>query len=167
MGCSFTWGVGVEESETWPSQLAKYLGQSIRNLGITGASPERVWMTYLELRQLYTPRLTIIQWPNINRSVSIEQGRIRDLGPWNLPTDIDYARRVFSGEQQQQNRLLINQARTLEPSYQFDYYDLCDKKNWLDLGQDQLHPGPRTQKLIAELLGPAVSILCTTSSPNS
>ena len=70
-GCSFTFGVGLSEEQTWPYMLAKYLNLPVYNLALGGASADRCyslaeyWLPKLKPRAVYmlTPfntRLDII-----------------------------------------------------------------------------------------------------------
>ncbi len=162
-GCSFTWGEGVDINDVWVSILSNLINEPIVNLGICGASPLRVWQTYTELRKLYTPKLTIIQWPGLPRhTIYDKDNNAINLGLWNADEYPEYKQQLVSGQIEQQNLKLIAEAKTLivEPAYHYDFR----ARYWpfKDLAEDGLHPGPQTHKQIALdiysdlIAGPAV-----------
>ena len=83
-GCSYTEGVGVGDSDTWPSRLANYLGFPCVNLGISGGSSDvivansRLWMQ----NRFAKPYAVFIQIPETSREprVYISGGRKDDAG---------------------------------------------------------------------------------------
>lgn len=47
IGCSFTFGIGLYEQETWPYKLSKLVGSNFMNLGFPGGSIRYVlWQLY-------------------------------------------------------------------------------------------------------------------------
>ena len=67
LGCSYTFGLGVHEEQTWPYLLSKELNKPIINLGICGGSLDssyRVLKSYLEE---YKPDCVFISIPSALR----------------------------------------------------------------------------------------------------
>lgn len=150
LGCSFTLGTGVEQNQSWVSQLSTLIGMPIDNLGIEGASPLRVWHHYQQLRKNNQPQLTIIQWPGLVRHTVYRNGTAVNLGLWNVDQYPLYKQQLLRGVIEQQNRQLIARAKQLikEPSVHFDVRSLFHP--FKDLAEDGAHPGPRTHLEIAQ-----------------
>lgn len=61
LGCSTTFGWGVEEDESFPAQLAEQLGEPVVNGGVPGHSTAQGRAT-LETTMLLQPRLVVLAW---------------------------------------------------------------------------------------------------------
>lgn len=149
-GCSFAWGMGIEETLTWPRLVSQALGVTLANWGIQGASPRRVWHCYQELRNKVKPRLTIIAWPTLNR----DWVNGRNMGQWNRHLDPVFDGRLISGQVQQENQALIKWAKSQiqEPVIHFSVAGLWPTLEFPDSAEDGLHPGPMTHQKIADYL---------------
>ena len=70
LGCSHTFGEGLEESEIWISQLSKLLeGKNLRfwNLAQPGASPDKCVRILYGTERVLFPKLIIVCWPLFSR----------------------------------------------------------------------------------------------------
>ena len=66
LGCSFTFGVGLHEYQTWPSLLGKLMGVRVLNLGMPGHSLDlnSLWLT-LEGHAIHNPiAVCVLEPPN-------------------------------------------------------------------------------------------------------
>jgi len=74
-GCSFTYGWGVEEEESWPYLLGKLFGDKVQlwNFGIPGTSMEMIAKLALKVQEDLNPDLIIVWWPETLRRVWIKE----------------------------------------------------------------------------------------------
>ena len=70
LGCSHTFGEGLEEDQIWCTQLSKLLeGKNLRfwNLGQPGASPDKCVRLLYGSEKVLFPKIIIVCWPAISR----------------------------------------------------------------------------------------------------
>ena len=69
LGCSHTWGVGLEPEETWAHHVSQWNTQRLRywNLGQPGYSPEGVVRMLYSTEKTLDPSIIIICWPETSR----------------------------------------------------------------------------------------------------
>jgi hypothetical protein len=69
LGCSHTWGVGLEANETWAHHVSQHNTDHLRywNLGQPGASPETCVRILYSTEKTLDPRIIIVMWPEISR----------------------------------------------------------------------------------------------------
>jgi len=69
LGCSHTWGVGLEPPETWAHKVSQHNTKALRywNLGQPGYSPEAVVRMLYSTEKTLHPSIIIICWPEISR----------------------------------------------------------------------------------------------------
>jgi hypothetical protein len=174
-GCSFVKGFGVENEQCFTHLLEQRLNWPVANLGIDGASPSRIWNTYLSLKDHGTPKAVVFCWSGIDRAhwLDTQENRIIDLGPWTLdPSHVlwtnypdimnSYKDGVTSGQVNQMNKLLIEQAKAQTPNaIHTNIKRMFTNEKFIDLGTDNSHPGPKSHEYIADylysILDPAVN----------
>ena len=148
LGCSFTFGIGVEEENTWPSMLGKMAGVVAFNFGVCSGSVEtcyrllKVWLG----NNMNTDTVCILMPPLTRREV------LYSNGAWqNVTGNIEaHVTESFLSPHDQ----WIQQQRTLDAikhvckdvNLQIIYSDDVD---FLDYARDNVHPGPVTQEKIA------------------
>jgi len=83
LGCSHTFGEGLEENETWVSQVAKESNKILRwwNLGQPGASADLMIRILYGTEKILFPKIIIACWPAQSRRERLE------LHPQNLTSD--------------------------------------------------------------------------------
>lgn len=83
-GCSETFGVGINYTDTYVHHLSELLGYPTVNLGIPGTSCMFQWSnTLILLNNKITPKGVIYLWPNINRMLIFKDGDyVTNYGPW-------------------------------------------------------------------------------------
>ncbi len=69
LGCSHTWGVGLEPDETWAHLVSQQNKSRLRyfNLGQPGASPETVVRILYSCEKPINPKIIIVMWPEASR----------------------------------------------------------------------------------------------------
>jgi len=69
LGCSHTWGVGLDEDETWAHHVSQHNTKLLRywNLGQPGASPETCVRILYSCEKVINPKIIIVCWPVISR----------------------------------------------------------------------------------------------------
>jgi hypothetical protein len=67
-GCSQTFGMGVDEDQTWPHLAAKSLGFSYANLGIPGTSNQKIVESIiLYVKEYGPPKAICVNFPSLYR----------------------------------------------------------------------------------------------------
>lgn len=84
LGCSCTYGVGVDDSETLAEQLEALCDRQVVNLGIPGGSNQ--FMAYV-LTQLYnryeSPYAIVANYTTLDRAIWFHEDDLFHLGPWS------------------------------------------------------------------------------------
>jgi hypothetical protein len=83
LGCSHTFGEGLEENESWASQVAKQSNKTLRwwNLGQPGASADLMIRILYGTEKVLFPKIIVACWPSWSRRERL------DLYPQNLTSD--------------------------------------------------------------------------------
>ena len=156
LGCSNTFGVGVDNTETYSNYLQESLNIPVINLGQGGTD---LWYQIYNAKEIMklNVRGVILQVPSEERfTVFGENRKTLSFGSWNIEkykqiVDIwgsqhnlkmwhsfgfDYIQKILG------NKLLYNFSfsRTDNP---------IEKIDFIDQARDNMHPGPRTHQLVA------------------
>ena len=93
LGCSCTWGVGVEREDTWARILQEKIGLPVYNLGVPGGGADSVFRQISRYLPIVQPRIVCIQTPSdFRREVLLEKSTMKILhhvspfsviGGWN------------------------------------------------------------------------------------
>jgi len=69
LGCSHTYGVGLEPNETWAHIVSQHNTKQLRywNLGQPGISPEGCVRILYSCEKVINPNIIIVCWPDISR----------------------------------------------------------------------------------------------------
>jgi hypothetical protein len=75
LGCSHTFGEGLEEDETWASQVAKESNKILRwwNLGQPGASADLMIRILYGTEKVLVPKIIVACWPAWSRRERLDQ----------------------------------------------------------------------------------------------
>ena len=168
-GCSYVVGVGVEPQENFVNILSRVW--PVVNLGIEGAGPELVWQHYVNTCQHLQLTYAVFCWPSILRTSIVYRNQRINLGPWMLNQKHDYVKQyqqeLLNNTVQERNWAVIRRAKeSVDMSSHFSINRMF-AKGWPDKGSDDLHPGAKTHKIIADYvhrlltaeLGPAAAIV--------
>lgn len=72
LGCSFTFGIGLHESETWPYKLSKLIDCNYINLGFPGGSADYVlWQLFNILGKISYKKIFLLN-PPMGRSFTLK-----------------------------------------------------------------------------------------------
>ena len=89
LGCSCTWGIGVERESTWARILQEKIGLPVYNLGVPGGSADGVFRQLVTYLPIVQPRIVCIQAPSdYRREVILEYDQSvidgpQQIGGWN------------------------------------------------------------------------------------
>ena len=69
LGCSYTWGVGLEQNETWAHRVSQHNTKKVRywNLGQPGAGADSITRILYSCEKVLFPKIIIVMWPAIHR----------------------------------------------------------------------------------------------------
>lgn len=167
IGCSFTQGVAVNQSETWAQLVSDQLGLSVYNLGVAGASADTCYRIIKYYAPILRPKFVILLEPRRNRTELHYDPNLTphlinwayDAGSWgnstytktwlNCETNMQlYAEKNLAAIEQVCNKLDIPVVM-YAPN---DYRDLVEDKTQLDLGRDLLHPGRLNNRAFAKVV---------------
>ena len=84
-GCSFTYGLGVENEKTYPSQVQKLSGNewNCLNFGVPGGSLDLVYVIYNKVIKEIDIDCVVVQWPSIYRRMYFDEGKyVSPFHPW-------------------------------------------------------------------------------------
>lgn len=169
-GCSFTFGVGVSDDQTWPYYLSQLMGCDVVNLAAAGSSIQFNWANS---HRLYLagirPRAVLYYWPDPTRSCEFLGGmEVKPLGNWS---DCDLARSWITRGQhyRELNSLYMSTLPWTCPrvdlSWSSELREFCGIYNrFLDRARDLVHPGPQTQAALARVFRDHLVKILPTSS---
>lgn len=84
-GCSCVFGVGLQEHDTLPNQLALEYGGSFLNMGYPGGSNLHTLYNIMMLTKHFPkPRGIIVSLTTSDRTISWERERLYSIGPWDV-----------------------------------------------------------------------------------
>jgi hypothetical protein len=163
-GCSYVYGVGVDDSHTLSRQLEDILKMPVINLGQGSTSINYNLHNSVILSSGYpTPRAVIMAWPNHSRCVYYNKYELHNYGSWNseknsymdLWSKNEYnsiANAVMAQKIFQQ--IWRDRTATYECSYDHATAKLLDCKQFvkIDRARDMLHPGYGSNRNIAETI---------------
>lgn len=174
-GCSFTFGIGVDDDETWCHQLSLLLDLPVINLAQPGSSTEFQYLNYLRLRARgIQPRAVVYAWPPSLRWCEPyrpggARAVVRHFGPWSWSggaefSDQQRSRLQFPQYYQQRDQQLKSQCSWPCPRFDFTHdrgypQGLPLAPEIQDRGRDLVHPGPLSQRATALWLYPNLTAL--------
>ena len=179
LGCSHVYGIGVNYNENAAYILDQQTDRKVINLGLSACGPLMIehQIDFL-IEKNIIPYAIIIAWPDMSRWQSFDKNnnpvfwtidclsnrKIHNnhLGCKKLfPKDYEnYKNLILNNKIVEVNQNTINRVRNKIQAYkhiEFTYIkqpdvDVDQLCEWIDLGSDGTHCGPRTQKLIADKL---------------
>lgn len=174
LGCSFTQGTGVRESERWTDVVADQLGISCWNLGVAGASGDTCYRIAKHYIPKLRPQFVVYLEPRYNRAelttekypAPLVLNWAYDYKNWDGP----YVKELLLNEinleiAAEKNREAIRSI-CLQHSiplivYQPDaYIALVTDQKQHDLGRDLLHPGRVNNRAFAQVVAKDIEKIC-------
>jgi hypothetical protein len=151
LGCSFTYGIGVRQEETWPSLVQQRFPEyNVHNLGSAGSSGDTIVRTLTNIGKLLNPKILLILWPEVFR---FELYKDTDIYHTSALDGICGPEMVIDSHfisLRRKNKAMIDM---LSKQYNYSVIDYSTRSipiNFSDLGRDD-HPGPKSHANIAEL----------------
>lgn len=174
IGCSLTEGVGVDDDETWPAQFCKLIPNAVNmNFGTGGRSNDFICRCLMSYYNLIKPDLVLIMYTYTNRKeFYTDNGGVE---PYISSLKWGYMEETITGkivqnnlsEIQNNNEDFINWYKNhqliklfleskkcnfswngnfLNNPYVDDFRFDGDYNNFIDVGTDGTHPGPKHNK---------------------
>lgn len=170
VGCSNTYGVGLDDSDTVSYQLELLTGLPIVNLGVSGSSMTYALHNSIILREEHpTPRAIVYLWPDYGRCVEYNKDTVDNHGPWDA--DRSNFSRVWCGNEynakthaifiQKNIRLLWKDTAIYEGTFASKSVALalnCEYLDRFDTARDLMHPGRVSTKCAAEKIAKELSL---------
>ena len=91
-GCSNTFGIGVDDSDTWPAKLSRVIMKSVINLAQGGQGWGFNWVNSLRVIEAgYRPLAVVYYWPTVERMFTLPNSnnpnQVMGHGHWNTTRD--------------------------------------------------------------------------------
>jgi len=167
LGCSNTFGVGINVNDIWPELVNKSLGAELFNFGVSGGTSDTVSrILYLSL-QVTVPEYVFILWPEANRyddyhDPVICPGDQSDFpvpqrrSAWNLVPEILKTNQLYNNYQR--NKLFVQllskvyhfKLIELEWEIEKSILDSTEQSQILSGARDGMHPSEEFHRLIAD-----------------
>ena len=153
LGCSFTYGTGVNYEDSWPSHIETQFSEyNVYNLGIPGSSGDTITRLLTNIEDLLKPVMVLILWPEIQRYEIYYKNKIidvssKDKNAYTPTTLIDSHFEALK----QKNQAIIN---LLKNKFNYQIFEHETKNLQQITGVDtarDTHPGPLSQKIIAQI----------------
>lgn len=171
IGCSITEGVGVNDNETWPAQFCSHIENGVNlNFGTGGRSNDFICRCLMSYYDLIKPDLVLIMYtfPH-RREIYTDNNEIEPYMPtkvWGKLSETDDGQMIQKSLDILQNdnvdfinwyknHMLIKlfleskncnwlwDGNNLQTSYtEFNRFTLMDNFKMIDLGSEDIHPGP-------------------------
>jgi len=160
-GCSQLFGVGLDDTDTLPSQLSFLIKRPVINLGVIGSSMMFSFHNSLILKNICAKPLAVINmWTNHNRGVFYSEP-LQHCGAWNYYTS-PYAREWMSDSNNTATHAYFISTASKHLWSNTSYYEFslfketveaigCDDLNidGGDYARDLVHEGRNTFKSIS------------------
>jgi hypothetical protein len=170
LGCSQTFGLGLNDQETWPYKLSQLQNKQVMNMGINGNSPTHIFKQLVDIRKRIRPMAIVVCWPDTMRYYEWHTGRNHSPAWPNdslsglhgyMVRETDYI--------EQQNLYLINASRYMWTNVSC-YVELTWSKpvhyatdiahiHQIDNSKDTKHWGSKTCDKAAEYVNEQISNL--------
>ncbi len=166
-GCSVVFGEGLAQDETLCYQLERLIGVPVINMGLCASSMFHSYYNQVCLLERgFKPKAIVHAWSGLARVMNFNENHTINIGPWSREQNPEYAGILKYWNIDEYNPggfawFVRRLARTLAPR---DYFDLaisfketarvldCDFVPLTDKARDQIHPGPDTMKVAAQLI---------------
>lgn len=159
-GCSTVFGTAVDDKHTISSQLSQLISRPVVNLGVAASSIQLSTFNSAILAGLYpTPAAVVHLWTQIDRCMHIDNGVVKNFGPWNLTANNYMDQWMANSNSTQSARMHREISQQLWKDrtayYEATVYPLtadvldCTLLPLIDQARDFYHPGIKTTAMIA------------------
>lgn len=180
IGCSLTEGIGVNNNETWPAQFSKLIPNAVNmNFGTGGRSNDFICRCLMSYYDLIKPDLVLIMYTYPHRKeFYTKDGGIEPFIPslkWGYMEETNTGQAIQNNLSQIQNdnedlinwyknhqliKLFLESKKCnwswnggfLNTKYLDNFRFDGDYNNFIDVGVDGTHPGPKHNSLYANQL---------------
>lgn len=156
-GCSFTFGTGLKYEHTWPAVLGQITNMSCANLGHPGSSNDTVFRFADYYLAKLKPKYAIWLQTDSGRLEIINGATSLNLIPAHdhICAQDNYIKFWVDTEYNQEINLRKNTLAFEKICDSLSIKSIIVKRDQLkqiDLARDLSHPGPKSQKQLAELI---------------
>jgi hypothetical protein len=160
LGCSYTLGLGLPQSDIWPTLVGSELILKVVNLAWNGYSADSCFRLAEYWLPRLNPALVVMLAPPVDRIEVLTQKEHMVYMPTNLPptaSDAFITEWMLNSENSRlnsvKNKLALQQlCRTINVPCQL--YDanvyMADSREKLEYARDYMHAGPRGHEILAE-----------------
>lgn len=165
-GCSFTEGVGVSYDDMYSTKIANQLGKQHYNLGLGGSGVDLLvhnlimFLTLIKIK----PSAVLIQWPDFNRYLTVEQNGPELWGIVNTASNNDKLFKLteelstFKNLNLYYRQILLTYLKSVRIPYHEIWFnnmswvdtDKTTKLEIVDRARDLMHPGSKSNDILAK-----------------
>lgn len=149
IGCSFTFGVGLEYEQTWPYKLSKKLNKKLLNLGWPGASQQYVGWQIKNILDNFTNKNIFVLIPPLGREMHLNDKSFTNYNH-------DEFKILFNQDNDGLRLAELNDfiLKTICNHYNIPFlysydYGLPDDEEWLPKAKDNMHFGEKWHEFIS------------------
>jgi hypothetical protein len=148
IGSSFTFGIGVEYDEIWPTKLSNLLHKSVINLAWPGASHGYVIWQLLNVLNNVQKENIFVEIPPKGRTFELTDKYFENEN--NLEGDYQNRTEFILNEADNDDLLLKSLCKANNVNY-IECYEFGEPQHqkWLPLAKDNGHFGPKWHEFIA------------------
>jgi hypothetical protein len=151
VGCSFTYGTGVRQEETWPALIRQQFPEyNVHNFGSAGSSGDTIVRTLTNIGNLLNPKILLILWPEIFR---FELYRSKNIDHTSALDGICRPEMLIDSHfiaLRHKNKAMLDMLAARYNYTVINYSTRTMPVQFSDRGRDE-HPGPTSHSNMAEL----------------
>lgn len=155
LGCSFTFGIGIEDEHLWTKRIANHYQMTHWNLGQPGSGSDTCFRLGYHWIPILKPQIVVMMAPSTDRMEMIipeSSERVHYVGPWfpelnPRDTYYDYAMTQENGKLARTKNIKALRLICAQNNVKFvvkafdDVLDIPEYRKRQDLGRDLEHPG--------------------------
>ena len=171
IGCSTTFGIGIDDKDTISSQLSRLISLPVINMGIGGSSIQAALHNSTILRNSYpTPKAVVNIWTEYNRTLYYHQQKVQHLGPWGDNDDQGsrYLKEWTADDSHGRSHALLASKISKLLWESTKYYECsffptsakilgCRQLYYKDRARDVMHPGIITNARAANIIANGIN----------
>lgn len=156
LGCSFTFGLGLRQSDTWPWIVSEAMGLRMNNLAVCGGSNDTAFRMFETHAWALNPKITILLSPDRARTELILENSVK-MYTANQIDDLDsnlWWKEWLSNERNHylnyRKNILALRLLCQRRNSGFWVYSCDQLLPTIDRARDLKHPGRRSNRQFAE-----------------